>query len=133
MIVEVDVRIEVLPRQIFVRSAADVFRVVEQFRNPGDAAHEFEKRRIAHQLIEAFVRRAEGRQFGEYGLAADFAMLVDGAGFVEDGELGHQFAEKLVIQEMIDHDILEGLRRLKLSAQAIAASSWTSASEAASE
>ena len=40
VVIEIDVSVELLAVQIFVRAAADVIGIVEQIGNRGDAAHE---------------------------------------------------------------------------------------------
>ena len=117
MVIEIDVRIQLLAIQIFVRAASNVFRIVQQIRNAGDAAHQFQKFRAADHLVELGVGRSQASQVGEHGFAARFAAFVESMSGVEGRELGHEPAAKFWIQKLVDRDVAERLAGGELAVQ----------------
>ena len=62
VIVEVDVGVEFLAVQVLMRPAADVFGIVEQVGDTGDAADERKEFGVLHQAVEAHIGRAQTRR-----------------------------------------------------------------------
>src|SRR5271170_3726738 len=114
VIVEIDVRVELLPAQVFMRSPTHVLRIVEQFRNGGDAAQQFEKTGVAHQLIETSVRRTKAGQVRKYCFAADLASLIHGPGRIKRWKLFDQLLIEFLVEKLIDHHVPKGLSGFKL-------------------
>ena len=49
MIIEINMGVEILPVEIFMRAAADVLRIVEQIGNVRDTPHQREEFAIPHR------------------------------------------------------------------------------------
>src|SRR5579864_7622572 len=73
VVVEVDMWIQILSVQVFMRSAACVFRMVEQFWDTRDAAHQFQKFVPPNHLVEARVCTAQPGGLGIHCFASRFA------------------------------------------------------------
>src|ERR1700722_5480225 len=117
MIIEIHMRIEILPVKILVRPATYVFRIVEQPRNACDAAHHIDEFVVPHEPVEAAVGGAQLRQIGDYGFASRLTALVDGCPRSERGELRHQLLAGRRIEKRLDYHVAEGLSRRELRAQ----------------
>ena len=95
MVIEIYVRIEILPVQVFVRAAAKVLRIVEQVRNAGDASHELQERPVAQQPVQTRVCRSQLRQVCIHCFPALLTELVARLFSIESRKLRHQLPAEL--------------------------------------
>ena len=83
-------RIELLAIQILVRAATDVFRIVNQVRDPGDLADQGQEFPVAHKPVKLSARWTDSRDIGHNCLTPSLSQLVHGLSHIESGRLRHQ-------------------------------------------
>jgi hypothetical protein len=120
VVVEVDVRIEILSGEVLVGSSADVVGIVEQVGGRGVVAEPGEEVGRADAGVEVAVGGADGVDVWASELAADSAVIASRGIFPGGGELVRKALAESLDKEVIEDDVWERLRGGEALAQAVA-------------
>src|ERR1039458_1018776 len=117
MVVEIDVRVQLLTVQVFMRAAADVLGVIQEAGDTRDAADEREKLWAADHLVEPGIGRPQALQIGDDGFASRLAPFVQRIRRVEGGEFRHQLPAEFGVKKLVDNQMPERMAGAKLAVQ----------------
>ena len=126
MVVEIDVRVEVLSVAIFMGSAADVVRVVAKIGHAGHAAQQREEFVRPNQAVQLGVGRSDAGKLFLDRLAPDLAHLVARILVVKGWKFLRQTLVERLGKEIIEHQVGKGAGagKLLLILQRIVEQSW---------
>ena len=106
--IEVNVGVQILPRSVLVGAAAEVMRIVEQIRYPGDRRDQVQKAAALDLLVEFGKGRPQFADPFHRALVAQFSGLVAGVALVEIRELGEHPRQEILGEEIVDEHMAKG-------------------------
>jgi hypothetical protein len=109
VVVEIDVRVELLPLEVLVRPAAEEGRVAQEVFHARQRRDGLQKLLRLDVLGDAPVEGADLLYLLEDGLAADLAHLVERLLRVEGREVAEHLLGLGRLKKVVDHDVAEGL------------------------
>jgi len=117
--VEIDVDVEPLTREIFVRTAAEERRVGDQVRDARQCGHRLQERRGIDVPVERRVERADTGDPFDDRLASDAAVLVLRIPVAERGKVAQQRFARVRLEKAVDDDVSKGFSGLERFAQRV--------------